>query len=194
MYLQCAYLRAWLVVAVTLCSLGCSGDSTLVASRQQVIALGQRAIFQASHEPEVAAPQHVKSINPELMCNVYRVESEDTKSPRSDGSVIARLEVSGIPARNGLPDGNYYLWVGGQPEAPQAQLVGLDGSVTKAIEVFTRASGPTLAWEVNMEIPASVAATALPRETRVLWLHFCTSPAVPDGSASGQLCVRIPAS
>lgn len=113
------------------------------------------------------------------------------------GAVVARVSVVGIPAGRGIPDGDYYLWMGGASSDMKAELVKTDGSLAVPLDVLPAAAwrnGRVIRPEIE-QVPADLkaAANASVVPTTRAWRRICVELA-PEGGAAGERCVRVPAS
>lgn len=158
-----------------------------------LLELARKAAFSSSPEPDVSAPPHVRSLNRGFHLKLFRTRAEVPPRPSGDGTIVARAVIEGAPARLDLPNGEYFLWLGGSADSPVAALVSADGRTTQAVDVFSRAAGPTLRWEVQSSVPASGDPLAPSVAKQTLWLQICLGARERDRGAAQQ-CVRVPAS
>lgn len=168
-------------------------SASAIPPAPNVLELARKTAFSSSAEPGVSAPPHVRSLNRGFRFALFRAKAGVPPRPPSDGTIVGRAIIEGAPAHLDLPNGEYFLWLGGGAESRVAALVSADGRTIQPVEVFSRVSGPTLRWEVQSSVPATGDPLAPTLAKDTLWLQICLGAGQSNGAAAQQ-CVRVPAS
>jgi hypothetical protein len=125
--------------------------------------------FEKTAVTDDPVPADVKKLNPPFGIAVnYRASKYLVKPSPKEGGIVAKVAIKGVPTDRGVPDGEYFLWVGGPDESMRATMVKVDGSLKKDLDVL---SEPSLAEEAVAHSPrvhivveqlAAVSSAALP--------------------------------
>jgi len=204
---QCTWSFPVLCVLSGLAAGRASAQPTPPPSAQKILELARAARFEARAAPDEPLPEQALRLSPGFRLEVYRRAGNVPRVRSSEGAVLARVAIRGVPEERGLPAGEYYLWFGGTAEAPRAALARLDGAVVKALDVLSRPlaqmigpDGRSLRWEVEVQPPEAGRAPGPRSEMgpppKRLWKQICVTPATraPRSGPLLQHCARVPAS
>jgi hypothetical protein len=125
--------------------------SQSVPTPQAVLRMATGVRFSSIAVTDDPVPLEARRLNPKFRIAVaFRTSPYASKPSPTMGAVIARVMLRGVPKARGLPDGNYYLWIGGPDENMRAVLVSTDGVTEQQAEVLSK---PSIAEETMPHSP-----------------------------------------
>lgn len=192
---------------------GCAATSAVVQilPPATVVQLAQSVTFETVPVMDDPLPVEIRELNPKFKMSVFfRAGSAEVTVPPVVGAIFARLDIEGVPRERDLPDGSYYLWIGGETlDALRAALVKVDGSISREVELRSEPSIPEQAMPHKRAIhpivepaPITIPAAGLPPggifkppppPPRRSWREICVTPAPTNhGKGSGKRWIRVP--
>lgn len=209
--------RSALIASIFLLSAQLRAQSIVEIPTSQAIANMTRGVaFNSMAVTDEPVPPEAKKLNPNFTIRVnFRLGIEKLQYRPEMGAVFAKITVTGVPAKRLLPDGEYYLWIGGSGELKRSALAKIDGTFVREVEVLSKptnvldssAQAPAVLSTISVEeivafappttppgggVPPRVPPTTPPepgrtwREVRVPWTPN------PDGSIPPPQWIRIP--
>ncbi len=181
-------------------------DGTVLPSAEQVRRLAKGVVFSSLAVTDAPVPIEIARHNPSFRITVhYRAGPEEVAFPPPVGAIFATVHLAGVPPEHGLPDGEYFLWVGGHMHNLRAALVSINGKVLQEMEVRSK---PTLTEEMkphaakvhafalpgpmpNPPPPPTPRPTPRPPPTRT-WREICVQPAPRNSDRPGKRWIRVP--
>jgi hypothetical protein len=114
---------------------------TPIPSAQAIVKLATEIEFSSTAVTDEPVPVDIRKLNPKFQIEVfYRTGPEKVEFAPADGAVFAKVSIKGVPKERDLPDGEYYLWIGGKVNNLRAVLVTTDARVVREMEVLSRPS------------------------------------------------------
>lgn len=171
---------------------------------EAILGLARQATFDPTAVTDDPVPAEIQALNPDFRIRVYfRAGADEIEFPADVGAIFARVEIKGVPKERQLPDGTYYLWIGGAFDSLRAVLAKVDGSFSREVEVR---SAPGLAAatlrhartihavvdppRLSIAAVPGVPGTPQPRPT---WREICVTPRpVNHGPGGGKKWIRVP--
>ena len=137
---------------------------------QTIVNMARNVAFESLGVTDEPVPSEIRQLNPNFAIQVYFRSGPEAVAYPPEGAIFARVSVRGVPKERTLPDGEYYLWIGGDIDSLRGALARLDGQVLKEVEIDSQ---PALAEEsiphgpkVHILVEAAVTASgAVPLPT-----------------------------
>lgn len=112
-----------------------------VPSPETIVGMARDIEFTITAVTDDPVPAEVRQLNPKFGIKVYYRTGDYTVQFRpSVGAIFAKVVIKGVPKERGLPDGEYYLWIGGPADSLSAALGSVDGKFVKGVDVETKPS------------------------------------------------------
>lgn len=110
-----------------------------IPSPQSVVNMTRGVAFNYLAVTDEPVPPEAKRLNPQFSIKVFFRAGIDKLEYRPEsGAVFAKVVIAGVPAKRLLPDGEYYLWIGGEGELQRGALAKIDGTFIREVEVFSK--------------------------------------------------------
>jgi hypothetical protein len=174
--------------SLALAATGAFGQPVVdLPSAEAIVSLSRAATFQTRAVSDRRLLPQVRKLNPQSSLQVYfRDSASMAKFEPSPGAVLARLVLRGIPDGRGLPDGEYYLWIGGTSSMLRGALAKSDATVVQAVHSEIELQPPTAMLRPPINLPS------VPLQKQRWWRHVCVNVAL-SGQDVTELCGRLPA-
>lgn len=177
----------------------------VIPSSETILEMGQATDFRSEVVTDDPVPDELKQLNPAFSIEVYyREGSYRVEYPPEVGAIFAKVVLTGVTPEHGLPDGTYYLWIGGHMSSLRAALAKVDAPLVKEVAVQSVPSVP----EEALPHPPKVHAFAEPAQVfprpppplprppppppRRTWREICVTPAPTNRETPGKRWIRVP--
>ena len=194
----------WFIVGASITQLHAEIKPSIPPS-ETILELGHATEFRSEVVTDEPVPEELKRLNPAFSIEVYyRKGPYRVAYPPEVGAIFAKVILAGVTKEHGLPDGAYYLWIGGHMNSLRAALAKVDAPVVKEVAVL---SEPSL-MEEALPHPPKIHAFAEPAQViprpppplprppppppRRTWREICVIPAPTNRETPAKRWIRVP--
>ncbi|MCE2510125.1 MAG: hypothetical protein J4G10_04010 [Alphaproteobacteria bacterium] len=195
----------WLVLGAFVLS-SCKEAETKIPSSEIILEMGRTTEFRSEVVTDEPVPEELKQLNPAFKIEVYYREGPyRVEYPPETGAIFAKVMLVGVTSEHGLPDGMYYLWIGGHMSSLRAALAKVDSPLVKEVAVQSVPAVPEAALPHPPMIHAFAEPTQViprpppplprpppPPPPRRTWREICVTPAPTNRETPGKRWIRVP--
>lgn len=158
-----------------------------IPTPQAIASMTVNADFNKIAVTDEPVPHEAKFLNPNFTIKVHFRKGIDKLQYRSGvGAVFAKLMIAGVPTKRLLPDGEYFLWIGGSGELMRGALAKTDGTFVREIEVLSK---PSISEELLAQSPEIISTISV---EEVVGFAGPGTPPTPPGGIPPRVPPRNP--
>lgn len=154
-------------------------------SADRARSIGERLQYQPTPDVPPELPATLGALAKGVVVELSPAASEVGPFDGDDGVVLGRLFLVSGSGSPKIPEGEYYLWMGGSRGSPRAELLGVHAGAAVPITVYESAAAAGAIWIVKDELNGETVS-------KHLSVRYCFRVNASDASGVGY-CVEFPA-